>query len=190
MSPFRQKVTRSAKEPERELLTSQGNMPKPFSFPIPPILSKNRKNYLLPIAMMFGFFTFFSSLPAQETAPRLRIVFELSSGNVDALKALSANVDGLQKNANNLAIISVIAFENGVLLLRTGNDENEKQLAALADSGVDLAVCRMSLENAEIRRSEILNFVRTVKVGAEELNQLEEQGWVRIREGESYVTDL
>ncbi|HLS28067.1 MAG TPA: DsrE family protein [Opitutales bacterium] len=163
-------------------------MPIPLSFSF--FNSDKRKVDTLLVVTWLGIFLFLIPLPAQETTSRLRIVFELTSGDAESLKTLSSNVEGLLENSNNLAIITVVVFDNGVFLLRSGNEEIRKQLAALADDGVDLVACRTSLEDAEISENEIFNFVRTVKVGKKEVERLEKQGSVRIPEGESYVTHL
>ena len=134
----------------------------------------------------------FTFLPvsAQKGESRLRILFELSSGNKDSIDDLAKNVEGLRKNAENLADITVFACGNGVLLFHSEQEENAKNLAKMADKGVDFAVCRESLESAGMNESDLVSFARTVKECSKTIEKLEKQGWARIREGESYVSHL
>ncbi len=123
-------------------------------------------------------------------AQNLRIVFEATSGTPETAESLLTRIENAQKNFGSQADISVVAYWDGVRMFRAPGNPLADRLASAADNGLDIIVCEQSMADAEIRSSDLLPFVRTVKSGSEEARQMEKQGWARVRDGDSYVNPL
>ena len=123
-------------------------------------------------------------------AQNLRIVFEATNGTAEAAEMLLDRIESAQKNFRDQAEISVVAYWDGVRMLRASANPLADRLANLADSGVDIIVCEQSMTDAEMPTSDLLPFARTVKSGSEEARRMEKQGWARVRDGDSYVSPL
>lgn len=121
---------------------------------------------------------------------RVKVVFEMTNGHEGVFDSFVANVEGLQKHSGSLADITVVASSQGVELFRTGDEGLQQRLAKLADRGVDFVVCQSGLEQAGITAPDLLGFARIVRSGSDEVERLENQGWARVRDGESYVSHL
>lgn len=127
---------------------------------------------------------------ANEAPARLKIVFEMTLESSEAFGALVTDLEGLQKNFGEVTDITVVASSEGVKLYKIAGNVLQPRLAKLADRGVDFIACEQGLEEAAMETSDLLAFVRTVRSGREEVDQLEKQGWARVRSGESYVSHL
>lgn len=120
----------------------------------------------------------------------LKIVFEATIGNHDAAEALITRIESAHKNFRDQAEIAVVAYWDGVRMMRDADNPLDERLAHLADGGIDFIVCQQSMKDAEMPGSDVVAFARTVRSGSEEARRLEKQGWARVRDGESYVSPL
>jgi intracellular sulfur oxidation DsrE/DsrF family protein len=120
----------------------------------------------------------------------LRIVFEATNGSPEAADVLIGRIESAQRNFHGQAEIAIIAYWDGVRMLRATENPFAQRLTRLADAGVDIIVGQQSMKDAEMPESDLLPFARTVRSGAEEARRMEKQGWARVRDGETYVSPL
>lgn len=148
---------------------------------------------LILLAGIIAMFVLLWPDPSAGTDPdnrNLKIVFEATVGNQDAADALITRVERTHDNFRDQAEITVIAYWDGVRMMRAMGNPLDERLAQLADGGIEFMVCQQSLKDAEMPDSDVVAFARTVKSGSEEARRLEKQGWARVRDGESYVSAL
>ena len=79
------------------------------------------------------------------------------------------------------AEIEALANGNAVILFQTAETEMKETWQALADEGVDFALCRNALNHYAIKPSELDSRLRVVPAGVVELAKKQKEGFVYIK---------
>lgn len=117
---------------------------------------------------------------AQKT-PQHRVVFELTSADVEVWESLLNNVENVQK-ALGPTSIEIVAHGKGLALLtRAKNSAVYARLAQSAEAGVVLAACENTMRRQRVTKDDLVPFARTVDSGLAQIVRKQEAGWSYVR---------
>ncbi|RZT29639.1 DsrE family protein [Cupriavidus agavae] len=123
--------------------------------------------------------------PASGGKGRVKVVYQLSEGNDQAVRAMS-NLRNHLNGAPDTKIV-VVAFGFGVDFLVEGAKDArgntfEAPVAALSSSGVEFRVCRNTLTARRISEQNLLMDAKVVQAGVVEVARLQfEEGYAYIK---------
>ena len=126
-------------------------------------------------------------IAAQNDAPvvttkKLKVVFQLTSGDTLAQKALSKQIHNFLTAAPN-ARIEVVCHNNGISFLQIASTKQADKIKELKAKGVDFVACENTMRERKIKREELLAECRTVPAGVVEVVIKQDKGWAYIKAG-------
>ncbi len=111
-----------------------------------------------------------------------RIVFQLTDGQTDAHIKFLRQLNNILEAAPN-AQLAVVTHGMGVDLLRTENNDLEKELVKLKDMGVEFIVCQNTMKQRNLQQSYFLAWISYVPSAILEIVTRQEKGWSYIKAG-------
>lgn len=110
----------------------------------------------------------------------LKVIFHIDES--ERWDRVLGNVKNLLKQVEQDKIkIEVLANGKSVDNYIKDNDQNEESMRELSESGVEFAACNNSLNNLNIEKEELFDFVEIVPAGVLELAQKQAQGYGYIK---------
>jgi intracellular sulfur oxidation DsrE/DsrF family protein len=162
------------------------------------MLNMKQLQYKLPVTnhssrLMFKYFFFFLLLSApalthaQSEAPvvttkKLKVVFQLTTGDTLAQKALVKQLGNFLTAAPN-AKLEVVCHNNGISFLQAAVTKQGEKIKDLSAKGVDFVACENTLRERKIKKEELLTTCRTVPAGVVEVVLKQDKGWAYIKAG-------
>jgi intracellular sulfur oxidation DsrE/DsrF family protein len=123
----------------------------------------------------------FAAVSQTPSAPKHRVVFQLTEPQGPAWDMLIAHVQNMQAAfAKDGSEIEVVFFGPGLSMLLKKNTAQEAQLKKLADSGVKLAACQNAMRFMNVKTEDLFPFAIEVDSGVAELARKQEAGWAYI----------
>ena len=116
------------------------------------------------------------------TTKKLKVVFQLTSGDTLAQKALAKQIHNFLTAAPN-ARIEVVCHNNGISFLQTASTKQADKIKDLKAKGVDFVACENTMRERKIKREELLPECRTVPSGVVEVVLKQDKGWAYIKAG-------
>jgi intracellular sulfur oxidation DsrE/DsrF family protein len=156
--------------------------PNPFIINFLKINYMQKTLFLLLLMLWSG-----HSAMAQNEAPvvstkKLKVVFQLTSGDTLAQKALAKQLYNFLTAAPN-AKIEVVCHNNGISFLQSAVSKQGDKIKELSARGVDFVACENTLRERKIKREELLKECRTVPAGVVEVVLKQDKGWSYIKAG-------
>lgn len=130
--------------------------------------------------MLLLLLTVYTAVSAQEDIKTHRVVFQMSTGDVEEQKGLIKNIRNLVKGWGNNFEARVVAHGPGISMLHSGMPLAE-EVKSLISEKIVFAACENTMLQKGILREELIDGVLTVPVGIAEIVTLQEQGWVYIK---------
>lgn len=116
------------------------------------------------------------------TTKKLKVVFQLTSGDTLAQKALVKQLNNFLTAAPN-ARLEVVCHNNGITFLQSAVTKQAAGIQALSARGVDFVACENTLRERKIKREELLSQCRTVPAGVVEVVLKQQAKWAYIKAG-------
>lgn len=116
------------------------------------------------------------------TTKKLKVVFQLTSGDSLAQKALAKQIANFLTAAPN-AKVEVVCHNNGITFLQTEKTKQADKIHDLKAKGVDFVACENTLRERKIKREELVADCRTVPAGVVEVVLKQNKGWAYIKAG-------
>ncbi len=113
---------------------------------------------------------------------KLKVVFQLTSGDTLAQKALAKQLHNFLVAAPN-AKIEVVCHNNGISFLQSAVSKQGEKIKELSERGVDFVACENTLRERKIKREELFKECRTVPAGVVEVVIKQDKGWAYIKAG-------
>ena len=117
----------------------------------------------------------------QETINPYRVVFHLSSDDVQVHKALLSNINNALKAFDKLEV-EVVTHGLGIEFLQNTSVVKDN-IEKLSQKDVVFLVCKNTLVAKEIDSSSILSFAKIVPSGIAHIIQRQTEGWSYIKAG-------
>lgn len=117
-----------------------------------------------------------------ETTQPHRIIFQLSSGDTLAHKALMKQLNNITTVAPDTKI-EVVCHGPGLDMLVSAKSTVHDKLIPLAEKGIQFNACEFSMKERNVEKSAIIPEAGFVKAGIIEIVSKQEQGWSYIKSG-------
>jgi len=121
--------------------------------------------------------------PSDETKMH-RVVFELTSGELQVWNSLLNNVENVRQALGpDRTEVEVVAHGGGLGLLTARDAQQTERMEVLAQAGVVFAACENTMRRQNVGKADLLPFVTTVDSGVAEIVRKQEAGWSYLRVG-------
>jgi uncharacterized protein len=133
--------------------------------------------------ILFFVFAVWQSTMAQTVSDtHHRIVFQLTDGQADTHVKFLRQLNNILEAAPNAQLL-VVTHGMGVDLLKHENNQLEKELSKLKESGVQFVVCENTMKQRNLQKSYFLGLASYVPSAILEIVMRQEQGWTYIKAG-------
>lgn len=113
-----------------------------------------------------------------------RIVIEVNVEGTEAWTGVLNNVENLQKALGpEHTQIEVVAHGRGLSLLLATDAPLKERLQQASHSGVVLSACENTMRRKNVKKEDLLPFVKTVPSGVTEVVLKQEAGWSYLKGG-------
>ncbi|MCW4468908.1 DsrE family protein [Flavobacterium sp. MFBS3-15] len=116
----------------------------------------------------------------EQVKEKHRVVFQMTTANEDEQKGLIRNITHLVEGWGDTFEAEVVAHGPGISFVTTGSVV-AKEIGSLAAKGIVFVACESTMEQKQIKPSELLRGVSTVPMGIAEIVLKQEQGWSYIK---------
>jgi uncharacterized protein len=116
------------------------------------------------------------------TNKKLKVVFQLTSSDTLAQKALVKQINNILVAAPNTKI-EIVCHNNGITFLQTASTQQAAKIKDLTAKGVDFVACENTMRDRKIKREELVSECRTVPSGVVELIVKQDKGWAYLKAG-------
>ena len=119
---------------------------------------------------------------AEATQDRYRAIYQMDSASPEIIKKTIRNINNLLKDPRLKGKVQVelVAFSGGTEAYRKGS-EYEEAIRDLIVQGVTVAQCLNTLDERNISKSELYDFLAFVPTGNGELLIRATEGWIIIK---------
>ncbi len=133
------------------------------------------------ILFLSVFLILVNSVKAQEKQTTHRVVFQMSSADIEEQKGLLNNINNLINLWKDDVAIQVVIHGPGIALVLAEKTTFTSDLYRLIDAGVVFKVCENTLKQKRIDKKEVLDSMQYVPSGVAEIIVKQEQGWSYIK---------
>lgn len=120
----------------------------------------------------------------EATAPRHRVLLELTSKDPEVWASVLGNVENVRKALGDGATeVEVVTHGGGLGLLVARTSPHAERVAQLAKQGVTFAACQNTMKRLGITRSQLLPAAITVDSGVAEVVRKQEADWTYLKGG-------
>jgi uncharacterized protein len=116
------------------------------------------------------------------TSKKLKVVFQLTTNDTLAQKALVKQIQNVLNAAPN-SKIEVVCHNNGITFLQSAATQQAAKIKDLTTKGVDFVACENTMRDRKIKHEELISDCRTVPSGVVELIIKQDKGWAYLKAG-------
>lgn len=127
--------------------------------------------------------SFSGSLSAQQSAPKHRIIMQLTSADTLSHKSLIKQLNNLTEGWGDTVSIEVVCHGPGLNFLHAQKTGFANEIKQLQNKGVEFVACENTMKERKIAKEELLPELTYVKMGIGEIVIKQEQGWSYIKAG-------
>ena len=136
------------------------------------------------LTLILSLFFSIIALQAQpETTKKHRIIFQMSSGDIEAQNGLINNLESLKNGWGDDVEIEVVAHGPGISMVVEDMSAANSGVLKMIKRGVIFVACENTMAKKKISREQLLKGVGTVPMGIGEIVLKQEQGWTYIKGG-------
>jgi intracellular sulfur oxidation DsrE/DsrF family protein len=118
---------------------------------------------------------------AQQTAPRARVVLQVSDADPGKWNLALNNARNLQADLGAANVdIEIVAYGPGIGMLKADSVVGNRVEEAMG-SGIKVVACENTMKGQKLTQADMLGKVSYVPAGVVELMQKQQQGWAYIR---------
>jgi intracellular sulfur oxidation DsrE/DsrF family protein len=130
------------------------------------------------IAIMFC-----TSLNAQNTEVKHKVVIQLNTADTSAWSSTIGNIKNLQKLWPNNVVVEVVVHGKALDLLVASKTHLANEVVEMSKTNVQFSACENSMRKHHIDKSELLSIANTVPSGVAEVILKQEAGWSYLKAG-------
>jgi intracellular sulfur oxidation DsrE/DsrF family protein len=125
----------------------------------------------------------FTSIKAQNTDIKHKVVIQLNTADTAAWSSTIGNIKNLQKIWPNNVVIEVVVHGKALDLLVAAKTHLANEVVEMSKTNVLFTACENSMRKHHIEKSELLNIANTVPSGVAEIILKQEAGWSYLKAG-------
>lgn len=126
---------------------------------------------------------FCTSLKAQNTDVKHKVVIQLNTADTSAWSSTIGNIKNLQKLWPNNVVVEVVVHGKALDLLVTAKTHLANEVVEMSKTNVQFSACENSMRKHHIDKSELLSIANTVPSGVAEVILKQEAGWSYLKAG-------
>ena len=128
-------------------------------------------------------FFFSTSLSAQNTTLKHKVVIQLNTADTAAWSSTIGNIKNLQNIWPNNVEVEVVIHGKALGLLVAAKTHLANEVIEMSKKNVQFLACENSMRKYHIEKSELLNIAFSVPSGVAELILKQETGWSYLKAG-------
>jgi intracellular sulfur oxidation DsrE/DsrF family protein len=125
----------------------------------------------------------FTSIKAQNTDIKHKVVIQLNTADTAAWSSTIGNIKNLQKIWPNNVAVEVVIHGKALGLLVAAKTHLANEVIELSKTNVQFLACENSMRKYHIDKSELLTIANTIPSGVAELILKQEAGWSYLKAG-------
>ena len=130
------------------------------------------------IAIMFC-----TSLNAQNTEVKHKVVIQLNTADTSAWSSTIGNIKNLQKLWPNNLVVEVVVHGKALDLLVAAKTHLANEVIEMSKTNVQFSACENSMRKHHIEKVDLLTIANTVPSGVAEVILKQEAGWSYLKAG-------
>ena len=125
----------------------------------------------------------FTSIKAQNTDIKHKVVIQLNTADTAAWSSTIGNIKNLQKIWPNNVAVEVVIHGKALGLLVAAKTHLANEVIELSKTNVQFLACENSMRKYHIDKSELLTIANTIPSGVAEVILKQEAGWSYLKAG-------
>ena len=126
---------------------------------------------------------FCTSLNAQNTEVKHKVVIQLNTADTSAWSSTIGNIKNLQKFWPNNVLVEVVVHGKALDLLVAVKTHLANEVVEMSKTNVQFSACENSMRKHHIEKADLLTIANTVPSGVAEVILKQEAGWSYLKAG-------
>ena len=126
---------------------------------------------------------FCTSLNAQNTEVKHKVVIQLNTADTSAWSSTIGNIKNLQKLWPNNVLVEVVVHGKALDLLVAAKTHLANEVVEMSKTNVQFSACENSMRKHHIEKADLLTIANTVPSGVAEVILKREAGWSYLKAG-------
>jgi len=126
---------------------------------------------------------FCTSLNAQNTEVKHKVVIQLNTADTSAWSSTIGNIKNLQKLWPNNVLVEVVVHGKALDLLVAAKTHLANEVVEMSKTNVQFSACENSMRKHHIEKADLLTIANTVPSGVAEVILKQEAGWSYLKAG-------